>query len=774
MERRLCPGCMNWKHSGFICEHCGHDERIPNEPHQLPVGTALKGQYIVGKVLGQGGFGITYLGYDQYLRQTVAIKEYYPTGLVMRDSSHSITVTNVEGQNGTTFESNLRRFLREAQSLAKLKEVPEVVQVRNFFPENGTAYIIMEFVQGITLKDHIRNQGLLSPDQAMHVFMPVMSGLQKVHEVGLVHRDISPDNIMLLPGGGVKLLDFGAVRDYNSELSQSTQAILKPGFAPVEQYRATSELGPWTDLYALCATMYYCMSGKLPPEAPERMMEGAEFQWNRIPGLTPVQLAALQKGTEILAKDRFQNVGEFHSALLADKPVTLRSAEATDKITQSPRKKPMGKILAAAAAVLAVLVGGGLLLSRGPAQTPDAPAVQVEDPLPETTVPETTVAEEAVPTPFDPSKERVYSLHSSGMHVDTYPCWVTMTDNGMTVTGPGLDISVTGRHVVATVYGLENEERYLCNRSESELYCDEFEWTFYMDSLFEFYMVTTGHTKLNRGPLNQTKTISEMEHILRLSDADFVYSFLSYLSSEAVSYDDHSITWEFDVPTTPADSGTVPEFKLDRFTGYRFQYREFDTDVMVDRTYTIAEGAEPEAYQISNVPFEGNHWETGTFTLTEQENQAVLSGKDLEVRLMQDGRMTVVLENLFLPESFYINVREYPEGDIVTENYWQLQLNTEDTRYSVILSSRTNSEGQNAVMLLKDAECGAFGVKNNAYAEFPGQVTEFIPEGNTLTIHLDISDYDKMLQILRNTHTAEVMASVEYLGLFVSRTYMPE
>lgn len=272
MEEKRCYGCMKLKTSSPICEHCGYDERTRNESHRLPAGTVLKEQYLVGRVLGQGGFGITYLGWDIYLDIPVAIKEYYPAGVVMRDTTMTMDVVSCSGDEGVRFRNNKERFLREAKMLARFSQVPEIVQVKNFFLANNTAYIVMEYVEGTNLKQYVADHGgKLPPEEVLSILRPVIEGLCKVHKAGLVHRDISPDNIMMLPGGGVKLLDFGAVRDVGEaavdrQLTKSTEAILKQGYAPIEQYQKRGSLGPWTDVYALCATVYYCLTGEVPPE----------------------------------------------------------------------------------------------------------------------------------------------------------------------------------------------------------------------------------------------------------------------------------------------------------------------------------------------------------------------------------------------------------------------------------------------------------------------------------------------------------------------------
>ena len=316
MEEKRCYGCMKIKSGESVCEHCGYDESNGNEAHQLPAGTILKEQYLIGKVLGQGGFGITYLGWDMYLDIPVAIKEYFPSQTVMRDVSVSTEVVSYSGDAGVRFRNNKERFMREAKMLARFSQVPEIVQVRNFFLANNTAYIVMEYVDGITLKQVVKDHGgKLSKDMTFQLIKPIMEVLCKVHKAGLVHRDISPDNIMMLPNGKAKLLDFGAVRDVggadvNSPLSQSTEAILKQGYAPIEQYQNRGSLGPWTDVYALCATIYYCLTGEVPTDAPGRLLEDEEISFEGL-GLSEQEMNALQNGMALRANDRVRSMDEL-------------------------------------------------------------------------------------------------------------------------------------------------------------------------------------------------------------------------------------------------------------------------------------------------------------------------------------------------------------------------------------------------------------------------------------------------------------------------------
>ncbi len=314
----FCPACMADRGGVKICPKCGFDESTYDAPpHHLRPGTLLNGKYLVGKAIGEGGFGITYVGYELNLEIKLAIKEYFPNGFASRDVSGTDTVTVFSGTGQDMFIQGRDKFINEAKTLAKFDNLPGIVSVKDFFMENGTAYIVMEYVEGETLKDFLkRNGGKTPPENIFAMMQPLMKSLIEVHNQGLIHRDISPDNIMITADSKVKLLDFGAARDISADGQKSLSIQLKPGYAPEEQYRSHGKQGPWTDIYALCATMYRAITGTQPVEALERMQRDTLVRPSALGvQIDPIKEAALMRGMEIVASNRFQNVSELYNAL---------------------------------------------------------------------------------------------------------------------------------------------------------------------------------------------------------------------------------------------------------------------------------------------------------------------------------------------------------------------------------------------------------------------------------------------------------------------------
>ena len=331
---RVCYGCFAEKEPGLPCPRCGFCENDQQPYLALPLGTILNGRYLVGKVLGMGGFGITYLGYDLTLEIKVAIKEYMPSALATRHPDHySVALT---GRVEADYQYGMERFLEEAKILAKLQNTPYIVSVQNYFQENGTAYFVMEYVDGMSLKAYLSKNGeRISWDQAVAILKPIMEALVQVHALNLLHRDISPDNIYITAKGESRLLDFGAARFALGD-GKSVSVILKRGYAPEEQYSSHGNQGPWTDVYAMGATMYRCITGQLPPDSVERIHGDTLKRPSELGVRVPPQVeAALLKALAVKTQDRFPNMEAFLGALSPRVSVQDQVAASISQRTQA-------------------------------------------------------------------------------------------------------------------------------------------------------------------------------------------------------------------------------------------------------------------------------------------------------------------------------------------------------------------------------------------------------------------------------------------------------
>lgn len=340
MERKsYCPYCMTPVSENESCSVCGltAGTYIPS-PHHLPPGTVLMDRYLVGRVLGEGGFGITYIGCDLRLELKVAIKEYYPVDRATRNASASLEVTNFIGPSAKSFERGKHKFLSEAQVMAKLDKQNVIVSVRDFFEINNTAYIVMEYIEGITFHELVEKKGgRIPPEELFPMIEPLFHALSIIHENGLIHRDISPDNLML-ENGRVRLLDFGCAREAARGTETMTIA-LKHGYAPIEQYQQKGQ-GPWTDIYALSATIYYCLTGKVPPQALDRITEDELL----LPGklgvnLPPEQEKALLKGMKLQPSRRFSSAEEMWRAIYTQPEQSVETAPAQADVRRDPEEK---------------------------------------------------------------------------------------------------------------------------------------------------------------------------------------------------------------------------------------------------------------------------------------------------------------------------------------------------------------------------------------------------------------------------------------------------
>ncbi|MGR9108183.1 MAG: serine/threonine protein kinase [Gammaproteobacteria bacterium] len=314
----LCPGCMTVRQHATTCNTCGDERTFDTSPQALPIRTVLNDRFLIGRVLGRpGGFGITYLAWDMALATTAAIKEYLPSCSASRKSGN-ITVIPNSKQDQAVYSDGLQMFLEEARTLARFSH-PNITRIRDYFPANNTAYLVMEYHQGQPLNEYFKQfKPSLCEDQALEIMLPILDGLKAVHEQNFLHRDIKPQNIYLTAEDRRPiLLDFGAARYAIGDKTSTLTVMLTSGFAPFEQYHRKGNQGPWTDIYACAATLYYLTTGKIPPDAIERQHHDTLVAPIRVnPRLSETFNSAILKALSIDYRQRPKSVVHFVNLLL--------------------------------------------------------------------------------------------------------------------------------------------------------------------------------------------------------------------------------------------------------------------------------------------------------------------------------------------------------------------------------------------------------------------------------------------------------------------------
>ena len=284
----------------------------------LKPGVILKERYKIEEVIGAGGFGITYRAWDPLLQSYVAIKEYYPSGIATRSADSSKVCVPV-GQEQREYHRGRIRFLKEAQDVARFQSEPNIVSIYDYLEENDTAYMVMEYLHGCTLKQYIREHGgRLDTDHILHICLSVLDALAVVHKAGMIHRDISPENIFICEDLTVKLIDFGAAKQVYLDGEQTMSVVLKPGYAPPEQYAKKDKQGPWTDIYALGATLYFAATGEKPEESFGRVLEDTIKPVCEVnPEIPRAMSQVIMRAMSVKIEDRYQTVEAMREALLA-------------------------------------------------------------------------------------------------------------------------------------------------------------------------------------------------------------------------------------------------------------------------------------------------------------------------------------------------------------------------------------------------------------------------------------------------------------------------
>lgn len=351
MVNDICLNCFKSRNNYDVCPHCGYVNGTPPEQEfHLHPGTVLNGRYLIGTVLGFGGFGVTYKAWDMKFNSIVAIKEFYPNGLVNRIPGEA-EVQVFDGPEQSNYREYLERFLEEARNLAQFNGKANIVNVFGFFEENNTAYIVMEYLDGISLKDYIEENGRMPVDTALVVINELLNGVAEVHKKGILHRDIAPDNVILTNEGEVKILDFGSARFSSDNNEKTLSAFIKPGYAAPEQYAAQGEQGVWTDIYGLGATMYYMVTGIKPEESTDRMVNDTVQRPSELGIDLPIEVdKSIMKAMALQIAMRFKSTDEFIAAISGDYEIEYPEVE----IKKRKRIRNIIAVLSAAGFISAI------------------------------------------------------------------------------------------------------------------------------------------------------------------------------------------------------------------------------------------------------------------------------------------------------------------------------------------------------------------------------------------------------------------------------------
>lgn len=352
---KRCLSCFGEFGDEFqVCPHCGQIEiTTPKEPIHLIPGTIINGRYVIGLAIGSGGFGIVYKAYDLKLESIVAVKEFFVSKLMTRAQGEKSIIIN--GKSRVEYEYRKNRFLAEARNMAKFGGHRSIPNIFEFFEDNSTAYIVMELLEGCALNTYLNQSGgKLDLDFALFITNEVGNALISLHEQGIIHKDVAPDNIFICTGKDIriKLMDLGAAKLADST-DEVIDIILKPGYSPLEQYDSSQSIGPWTDVYALGATLYVMLTGEKPDESTNRKIEDTVVPPDQLNPLVSENLSnAIMKALALEKHMRFKTVAEFLSAINGERKVVSLAKEKKRRKTRRTLGILTATLVLAVAAVL--------------------------------------------------------------------------------------------------------------------------------------------------------------------------------------------------------------------------------------------------------------------------------------------------------------------------------------------------------------------------------------------------------------------------------------
>ena len=651
-----CPYCLGVT-PAMPCQECGWRLGQDNTPPALALGRILDGRYRIGRVLGHGGFGITYLAWDDNLQLRLAIKEYLPRDSATR-APDGISLSVYSGQAGEQFAYGLDGFLAEARALARFDQHPGIVTVKNFFRAHGTGYCVMDYVEGITLRQYLDQQpgGRVSVDSALKLLTPVMDALRAVHQAGLIHRDIAPDNIYISQDGRIRLLDFGAARFAAGEHSKSLSIILKPGYAPEEQYRTKGRQGPWTDVYGLAATCYRAITGQVPPEALDRLDNDDLVPPSRLGiAIKPEQEATLLKALAIKANQRYQDIAELQQAWQT-RCAPPKHVQGPDQVPTPPEnplvsqpalpvtrarlglKFAMGSLL-----VMLVLVGMAIWQFL-----PDnaQPVISAPEAKPDTSVsalPSSSPPPATTPTaiPMDDSvrKPRLYALLAGVSEYD---------DDRLDLTFPAKDARDFGAALQRQSGGLYQEvvTRILENPT-SEEFLDGLDWLrLRVTSRDIAVLFISGHGKIDPdGDYYYLTRNASLDRLRRTAVSSFdVKKTISALPSKVLAFVDTAYAVNATGSRREADKAQqIPQSLQPAVSAPRVEVANI-TGVINDLTAAengVVVFASSTGKQVS---LENSAWGNGAFT------KALVEGIDGAANHTNNGVITINQLDLYLNE----------------------------------------------------------------------------------------------------------------------------
>lgn len=372
----ICVNCMRViDKNAQYCPACGHERSTyVNKVHQLPVFTVLQGRYLTGKCLGEGGFGITYLARDLLKSERVAIKELFVQGVISRQKGKTVLIEG-NAESRRYYHICKDKFLREAQLLHDLKDKRGVVNFLDYFEENNTAYIVMEYLEGQDLSQYLKEHNdKISFYETFQFLRPVMKSLIDMNESGVYHRDIAPDNIRYLKSGGMKIMDLGGAKySFQEQVNGPSRMVaVKKGYAPPEQYQQAYKIGPWMDVYAMAATFYRCVTGRIPQESLSRMEHDYLEKPGRFCGdLNNATEKVIMKGMALRTEERYMDMRSFYEALKGANPDfrNRTSVETLNPIVSSRQEefneeniRQKNKIVQKIAVIVAIVAAGLVLI----------------------------------------------------------------------------------------------------------------------------------------------------------------------------------------------------------------------------------------------------------------------------------------------------------------------------------------------------------------------------------------------------------------------------